>query len=261
MTKKTYYMMGMGRYYAMRRKMEKEVRNGLNGEAETSPVKTMLGSLNVNNKNYNQVTTKIHNNKLDPAAPKSIEEVPFRRQDRRILNARNRRIIDRKLIIFIVSVGLLLMGIGAGFTVLYILYHEDYSAVKPFSILGPVLAGCGLVTMLCSIEICVRLCKSLRRVKDPELDNLVNPHEVKHWMDPNIIPFGWGLYNEAHEVMTIDIAGSNKQLSVGRGVSGSVVSVTDIENQVDAADREDSLAGSPHRYGNTVNPGPRVSSE
>merc|ERR1719510_2205671 len=137
----------------------------------------MLGSLSVNNKtsNYNQVTTKIHNSKLDPAAPKSIEEVPFRhptsieevpwrRQDRRILNARNRRIIDRKLIIFIVTVGLLLMGIGAGFTVLYILYHEDYSAVKPF-------------TILCSIEICVRLCKSLRRVKDPELDNLVNPHE------------------------------------------------------------------------------------
>ena len=51
-------------------------------------------------------------------------------------------------------------------------------------------------------------------MKDPELDNLVNPHEVKHWMDPNIIPFGWGLYNEADEVMTIDI-GESSDMSNG----------------------------------------------
>ena len=27
----------------------------------------------------------------------------------------------------------------------------------------------------------------------------VNPHEVKHWMDPDIIPFGWGLYEDGDE--------------------------------------------------------------
>jgi hypothetical protein len=28
----------------------------------------------------------------------------------------------------------------------------------------------------------------------------VNPHEVKHWIDPNIIPYGWGLFKEEDEV-------------------------------------------------------------
>ena len=61
---------------------------------------------------------------------------------------------------------------------------------------GPVLIGAGLMTIMFSIEICLRLCKAMKRVQDPDLDNLVNPHEVKHWMDPNIIPYGWGLFNE-----------------------------------------------------------------
>ena len=67
------------------------------------------------------------------------------------------------------------------------------------------------------IQVCFRLHRANKRVLDPELDNLINPHEVtfslkpvfnleffpckvKHWMDPEIIPFGWGLFKEEEEV-------------------------------------------------------------
>ena len=58
------------------------------------------------------------------------------------------------------------------------------------------LLAAGLMTIMCSLEICLRLYKANKRVQDPDLDNLCNPHEVKHWMDPNIIPYGWGLFNK-----------------------------------------------------------------
>ena len=32
----------------------------------------------------------------------------------------------------------------------------------------------------------------------------VNPHEVKHWIDPNLIPYGWGLFKEEDEVKVED---------------------------------------------------------
>ena len=52
------------------------------------------------------------------------------------------------------------------------------------------------MTIMFSVEICVRLYKAKKRVQDPDLDNLTNPHEVKHWMDPRIIPYGWGLFKD-----------------------------------------------------------------
>ena len=62
------------------------------------------------------------------------------------------------------------------------------------------MLAAGLMTIMCSLEICLRLYKANKRVQDPDLDNLTNPHEVKHWMDPNIIPYGWGLFNRGeHE--------------------------------------------------------------
>ena len=69
-----------------------------------------------------------------------------------------------------------------------------------------------------NFQVCVRLYKANQRVRDPELDNLLNIHEVwnilsrkcswifscgfqvKHWMDPQIIPYGWGLFSEGEEV-------------------------------------------------------------
>ncbi len=43
---------------------------------------------------------------------RGIEEVPFRRQDRRILNARKKRVGDRKLIRCLVATGALLLLLG-----------------------------------------------------------------------------------------------------------------------------------------------------
>ena len=62
------------------------------------------------------------------------------------------------------------------------------------------MVAAGLMTIMCSLEICLRLSKANKRVQDPELDNLTNPHEVKHWMDPNIIPYGWGLFYKRERV-------------------------------------------------------------
>ena len=42
----------------------------------------------------------------------------------------------------------------------------------------------------------MRLAKANKRVQDPDLDKWTNPHDVKHRMDPKLIPFGWGLFKE-----------------------------------------------------------------
>ena len=67
------------------------------------------------------------------------------------------------------------------------------------------LAGAGVFSILFSIEVCLRLYKNQRRMHDPDLDNLVNIHEIKHWMDPSLIGFGWGLYQEKDEAIAIDV--------------------------------------------------------
>ena len=50
----------------------------------------------------------------------------------------------------------------------------------------------------------MRLYRAKQRVQDPDLDNLSNPHEVKHWMDPNLIPFGWGFFNEQEGKLSVE---------------------------------------------------------
>ena len=49
---------------------------------------------------------------------------------------------------------------------------------------------------MCSLEISLRLSKANKRVQDPDLDHLNNPHEVKNLMDPKIIPYGWGMFGD-----------------------------------------------------------------
>ena len=78
------------------------------------------------------------------------------------------------------------------------------------------LVGAGVMTILLSSEICWRYYKANKRELDPELDNLTNPQvgsghtswghslagrchyycqEVKHWIDPRIMPYGWGTFD------------------------------------------------------------------
>lgn len=173
-----------------------------------SPVKTVLGSLAVGagGQAYGGQEQAREKNRMKVVAtkPTRIEDVPFRRQDRRILNARNRRLMDRKLIGFILSWGLVLTGLGSALIILRELYQEDFHFLRPLIIVGPVLIGGGVVCSLFSVEVIIRLYRANKRVQDPDLDNLVNPHEVKHWMDPKIIPFGWGLYREDQELLVDD---------------------------------------------------------
>ena len=49
---------------------------------------------------------------------------------------------------------------------------------------GGVLAFFGALLLCFSVEICVRLRKNAKRVKDPEIDKLKNLHHIKHWMPP-----------------------------------------------------------------------------
>ena len=60
----------------------------------------------------------------DKTPPRDIEHVPFRRQDRRILNSRKKRVMDRKLIRCIVLTGLLMLAAGAGLIAVWWMYEE-----------------------------------------------------------------------------------------------------------------------------------------
>ena len=144
-----------------------------------------------------------------------------RRQDRLTLNVRNRMDRDRKLIFFIVGMGVLLIAIGLGLLLLYKLYGEDVKEIRPVVVIGkftnqnqifhssvltsgPCLLAAGGMCLFLSGEVCLRLYKQTKKVLDPDLDNIANPHEVKHWMDPRLIPFGWGLFDLDDEVIVIE---------------------------------------------------------
>ena len=49
---------------------------------------------------------------------------------------------------------------------------------------GAVVIGCGVFIFILSVEICIRLRKNMKRVKDPEIDKLKNLHQIKHWVHP-----------------------------------------------------------------------------
>ena len=68
----------------------------------------------------------------DNTPPRDIEHVPFRRQDRRILNSRKKRVMDRKLIRCILLTGLLMVAAGAALIALWWMYEDgEYSASFP----------------------------------------------------------------------------------------------------------------------------------
>ena len=68
----------------------------------------------------------------DKTPPRDIEQVPFRRQDRRILNSRKKRVMDRKLIRCIVLTGLLMLAAGAGLIAVWWMYEEGGQTFLPF---------------------------------------------------------------------------------------------------------------------------------
>jgi len=200
-------------HHAIAKKM-KEDKEGNKLEPEESPIKTVLGSLARNSLASDTLSVHMMNNSHNTAnfrrkkkrqwKPISIEDVPFRRQDRMTLNARNRMDRDRKLIFFIVGLGILMIVIGLLMLLIYKVYHEDFKHIRPVLVIGPCLLAAGFMCLFLSGEVCLRLYKQTKKVLDPDLDNIANPHEVKHWMDPRLIPFGWGLFDIDDEVIEIE---------------------------------------------------------
>ena len=94
-----------------------------------SPVKGMMNALSKHNEpraSFTKAITKEHAKKgtgLD--IPTNIEEVPFRRQDRRIINGRKKRTRDRQIIKCAMSLTVLLLLVGAGMISLFIIYGNS----------------------------------------------------------------------------------------------------------------------------------------
>ena len=128
-------------------------------EPEESPIKTVLGSLARNSLASDTISVQNMNNSANYRRKKkrhwkpiSIEDVPFRfglhltegfyktlccrRQDRMTLNARNRIDRDKKLIFFIVGIGLLFIVVGLFLLLVYKVYSEDEKHVRPVIIIG-----------------------------------------------------------------------------------------------------------------------------
>ena len=55
--------------------------------------------------------------------------------------------------------------------------HSSFSS-------GPVLIGASFMTLMLSLEVCLRLYRANKREQDPELDNLTNP-QVQVFILPN----------------------------------------------------------------------------
>ena len=89
-----------------------------------SPVKTLLAAMGKSKHKASlsegsTVRKEPRQDKLRPLPPKSIEDVPFRRQDRRILNSRKKRVMDRKLIRCQLMFGVLMILVGAALIALW----------------------------------------------------------------------------------------------------------------------------------------------
>merc|ERR1719419_64307 len=113
---------------------------------DCSPVRTVLGSLAGDSSIHPSRKSSMAVSK-DPVLdrrrksgrkPQSIEEVPFRRQDQRTLNAKKRRDMDKKLILFIVSCGLFLIITGTLLLIIYNFYQAEYKDVRPAIVIGKI---------------------------------------------------------------------------------------------------------------------------
>ena len=71
-------------------------------------------------------------------------------------------------------------------------------------IVGPIMIISGISFLLCSLELVMRLSRQIKRVMDTSLLKTSNLHEVKHWIEPELISFGWGQYDFEEEAKLMD---------------------------------------------------------
>ena len=90
---------------------------------------------------------------------------------------------------------------------MFFLFYElrqDFRFVGPLIILGPIVALAGMGLGVSSMELIMRLRKQIKRVMDPNLLKTNNFHEVKHWIEPELISFGWGQFDMEEEAKLLD---------------------------------------------------------
>jgi len=144
--------------------------------------------------------------KIAPVAlvPSTLEEAPLRRMDRRALNALRKRRADKHMIACLIFTGLTFIMLGVGSIVVWVMFRHDLHHVGPLIILGPILVTAGLGLVVFSVELIIRLMKQIRRVMDPNLLKTNNLHEVKHWIEPELVSFGWGQFDMQEEAKLLD---------------------------------------------------------
>ena len=145
--------------------------------------------------------------------PRTLEEAPLRRMDRRALNAlrsyelsnntvlavtsqpsltiftlRKRR-ADKHMIAFLAFIATLMTLTGSAAIVVWVQLRSHYKFVGLLIIVGPILVIAGISTFCCSLELVFRLRKQIKRVVDPSLLKTNNYHEVKHWIEPGKLLF------------------------------------------------------------------------
>ena len=91
-----------------------------------SPVKGVMAALSKHRVSQEPLSSLAKHGKkiagLD--MPEKIEDVPFRRQDRRILNARKKRIIAKRIICFGIGIAAILLMMGIALLTIYFLYNN-----------------------------------------------------------------------------------------------------------------------------------------
>jgi len=142
--------------------------------------------------------------KIEPVSlvPRTIEEAPLRRMDRRALNALRKRRADKHMIAFLLILGFIGLTLGVASVVLY--SRTDFKFIGLLIIVGPIMIITGVSFLICSLELGMRLSKQIKRVMDPSLLKTNNYHEVKHWIEPELINFGWGQYDFNEEAKLLD---------------------------------------------------------
>ncbi|XP_043199276.1 uncharacterized protein LOC122368990 [Amphibalanus amphitrite] len=101
---------------------------------------------------------------------------------------RRRKVADCQIIGCVITSGLLILlaGLGMFLAAWFVLGKDD-----PFILIGPVFAGCGIVVLLLSVEVCVRRQKVIKLTEDLSSDD----EGDGHYIDEGLVNYGFGNYS------------------------------------------------------------------
>jgi len=102
--------------------------------------------------------------KVEPVSlvPRTIEEAPLRRMDRRALNALRKRRADKHMIAFLIFFGILGLAAGIAAVIVWNQFRFDYKFIGLLIIIGPIMILTGVSFIVCSLELVLRLSKQIR---------------------------------------------------------------------------------------------------